>query len=266
MSDRLVYGLADPRSGEYRYAGLSTRGMARPNEHLRRAPTMDRTHRANWLRNLKGDGLQPEIVVLQTCETDEELSKAEDYWIRLLRIAGHRLTNHQSGGFSGWRMDDATRSKIANAMLGARVGEKHPMFGKKHTPATVEKISRTMTGRVVSLETRAKQSVASKGRTLSAESRAKISQTLMGNVPWNKGLKVPQLSGENNPMFGRKHTAESVQKISDALRGRTSPNKGKPMSEATRAKLSAAKRGVQQRCSLCGELGHRRTTCIAESR
>jgi hypothetical protein len=31
---------------------------------------------------------------------------------------------------------------------------------------------------------------------------------------WNKGLKMPQISGENHPMYGRKHTPEAIEKMS----------------------------------------------------
>jgi len=46
-----------------------------------------------------------------------------------------------------------------------------------------------------------------------------------GNVPWNKGKKLPQFSGEKHPMWGETHTEEAKEKISLANKGRTHPHR-----------------------------------------
>lgn len=62
-----------------------------------------------------------------------------------------------------------------------------------------------------------------------------------GNIPWNKGIKspyqawnkgkeMPQMSGENHPMFGKQHTDEAKKKMSTSLMGRTPWNKGVKLS------------------------------------
>ena len=47
-----------------------------------------------------------------------------------------------------------------------------------------------------------------------------------GHIPYNKGKKRPELSGENNPFYGKKHSLKSLKKMSDALKGRAVWNKG----------------------------------------
>jgi len=38
-----------------------------------------------------------------------------------------------------------------------------------------------------------------------------------GMIPWNKGKKVPQLSGKNNPFWGKHHSKKSLSKLSRSL-------------------------------------------------
>jgi len=55
----------------------------------------------------------------------------------------------------------------------------------------------------------------------------KLDMVRKGNIPWNKGKKglqiawnkdkkVPEISGKNHPMFGKKHTPESLLKMSES--------------------------------------------------
>lgn len=189
MSQLLVYGLKDPRTGGFRYVGQSTRGMARPQVHLNRVPDRYRTHCSNWLRQLQSAGLQPEIIVLQRADDRDALDAAEDYWIRLLRISGCDLTNHKQGGQSGC-LDDSTKIRISQALTGHRrspetrermrqvkLGEKNPMFGKKHTP-----------------EANAKRAEALRGpknhRFGLVPPSGEATRFKPGHAPWNKGNKA----------------------------------------------------------------------------
>lgn len=265
MSNHVVYGLVDPRDGEYRYVGLSTRGLARPRSHLGRVNDNDHTYRANWLRTLNANNLKPIIVVLQECVDEDELAYAEDYWIRLLRIEGQRLTNHLSGGFVGRKPDEATRAKLSTALRGrtcspeaiqhmseAKRGKKNPMFGRPVSRATRDKRAESLSG-----EKNHRFGMAPPPESAATRFRP-------GHPTWNKGLTLPELSGPNHPRFGRKHSAESVQKMSNSKLGSTPWNKGKRATNEARANLSAARIGTRMRCSVCGELGHNRQTCGRE--
>jgi DNA-directed RNA polymerase subunit M/transcription elongation factor TFIIS len=98
------------------------------------------------------------------------------------------------------------------------------------------------------------------GTTLSDETKAKISAALKGE---NNGLYGKTLSdetkakisaalkGENNGLYGKTISDEQKQQISAA-------NKGKKHSDASKAKMSLAKKGKPQQiitCPHCGKHG-----------
>jgi G:T-mismatch repair DNA endonuclease (very short patch repair protein) len=84
-----------------------------------------------------------------------------------------------------------------------------------------------------------------------------------GMTPWNKGRKCPQITGENHPMWGRKHSDESKRRMSETRKKllrdnpemvqkmkentiryystHPSPMRGKKHSDEARAKLRAAR-------------------------
>jgi len=66
------------------------------------------------------------------------------------------------------------------------------------------------------------------GRIVSTETRKKMSDSR---------------SGENHPLFGKKHSEESRKKMSDNNTGEGNPNFGKKHSAETRKKLSDAQKG-----------------------
>ena len=87
----------------------------------------------------------------------------------------------------------------------------------------------SVTGRIVSAETKAKMSKAQKGKTMSAEARAKMSKAKKGRAlseVTKAKLSAAKKGKKRGPM-----TAEQKQKLSDV-------NKGKTFSEETRKKLS----------------------------
>jgi hypothetical protein len=116
-------------------------------------------------------------------------------------------------------------------------------MGRVFSEETRKKISASHKGIIVSEATRKKQSESSKKRFEKIEERVKISNTLKGNIPWNKGKTGV-------------YTEETRKKISESQKGKKKPprseehkkniglsHKGKIVSEATRKKLSQAKKG-----------------------
>ena len=41
-----------------------------------------------------------------------------------------------------------------------------------------------------------------------------------GHIPWSKGKKRPEISGKNNPMFGKKHSKKIREQMSDSHKGK----------------------------------------------
>jgi group I intron endonuclease len=71
-------------------------------------------------------------------------------------------------------------------------GKAHHMYGKKHTPESLAKMSASMKGKPSNR----------KGAKLSDETKQRIGKSLVG-----------LLAGEKHPMFGKKHSAETVAKM-----------------------------------------------------
>jgi hypothetical protein len=77
------------------------------------------SHKNHWIRSLRADGLDFEIVTLQRCETEAELNKAERWWITVgFAALGKRFTNVADGGEGGRRQvptSEEHRAKLAEA-------------------------------------------------------------------------------------------------------------------------------------------------------
>lgn len=150
----------------------------------------------------------------------------------------NRVSNNKEYGFLRRRFSEMQHEKFA--------GENNPMFGKKHSEDTIEKMRQIKIGKKHSNETKQKHSLRMKG-----------------NVPWNKGL-VGQDSeetrqkkarpGDLNGMFGKTHTPEAKEKIGEKSKGRK-PRLGVKLSEETKNKCSiAAKNRELKECTHCGKI------------
>jgi hypothetical protein len=141
-------------------------------------------------------------------KADEELSfLAEMEYIDALRRRGVALINESNGGTgtTGWIPSEETRRKIgaANKHTPKATGKQHGMYGKKHTPESLAKISESRKGKMVG----AQHPMFGKHHT--EEIRRKISENC-------KGKQV----GENNPFYGKTHTSEVLEKMRAAHLGR----------------------------------------------
>lgn len=202
MKAVFIYALKDPITGAIRYIGKSVNPKRRFLGHL---GNIKKNHYcANWIRSLKERGLRPELEILAQVPESEWPQWEIDY-IEAFRSLGCDLVNFTRGGDSGPAMP----------------GNKHPMFGKKHTSKAKEKNriahlgkiawNRGLTGGQLSLAHRAKISASLRGnkrnlgKKLSSETRAKISE---------------KTKGEKNPFYGKTFTSESLAKMSAAQIGK----------------------------------------------
>ncbi len=88
-----VYALIDPRDKTIRYVGISKDAYVRLAQHLNEVEN----HKRAWLFDLKQQGLQPDIEILETVTSDQDVFslalEREEYWIQSFLEAGARLTN-----------------------------------------------------------------------------------------------------------------------------------------------------------------------------
>jgi len=119
----------------------------------------------------------------------------------------------------GTTHEKITRKKISTALKGTKhdeefckrrseltTGEANPMFGKKHTLKTINKIKKSLENYIVSDETRKKLSISLTGRVFSDKHRANLSKSLK---------KV-----DHSASIGLKRTDETRKNISVSLTGR----------------------------------------------
>lgn len=104
-----------------------------------------------------------------------------------------------------------------------RTGELHPMFGKKHSPETIEKMRLSKIG----------DKNYWYGKHISEETKRKLREKC-------------GRSGEENSFYGKKHTTETRNKLSSYAKKRTGDKNsfyGKSHTDETKKKISQKNRG-----------------------
>jgi len=162
-----IYGLTDPESGDIRYIGKSIRPNERLRNHINEKPS--NCHRSHWIQSLRSKGLEPGMVLIEEIVGAWPWQRSEQYWIAYGLINGWKLTNNTAGGDGVTGLSEAAREKIASTWR-----------GRKHTPASIERIRQAKTGSRHSDETKARMSVSHKCRKITwgakiAKARQKLS-------------------------------------------------------------------------------------------
>ena len=209
---------------KYKYIGQTVNFNARMKQHFNNKNPktyIDYSIKKYGQYNFK-------IKILGFCDSRKELNIAEKECIEFYqsnnRLYGYNITSGGEG-ISGYLHTEKTREKISKKALGRKMseetkqkirlaisGEKNPMFGNTHSEETKQKIKEA------------------NERTKETRSK-KISESMKGNIPWNKGKKYST---------GYKHTEEELQKMRVALKGK---NLGKKLSNETKQKISIATSG-----------------------
>ena len=157
--------------------------------------------------------------VLEVCPI-EQLNEREIFWIAELNSKSPHGYNLTDGGEGLVNPSAETRAKMS-ANHPDISGEKNPNYGKKTPPETCAKISASNKGK----------NKGKKRKPFSAEHKAKIS------------ANHADVSGENNPNYGKKPSLETLAKMSASKTGENNPNYGKPRPPETCAKISAKLKG-----------------------
>ena len=204
-----IYCIENLENGK-KYIGQSADIKHREKTHLTKL--RGNYHASSHLQNAfnKYGENSFKFTILMFCEI-KELTKWEQYFI-----------------------DTSDKTKLYNVRLECVDSN----LGMKHTEETKRKLSKIVTGRKLSKETRKKISEANSGENnynygkhLSEETKRKLSKA-------NSGKNSPMYGkrGKDTPMYGKHHTKDSKQKTSDALMGHS-------VSEEAREKMSKAKTG-----------------------
>lgn len=227
-----IYALADPRTGEVRYVGMTRNPSRRFRQHNRSVGKGIAHHRACWIGALLGIGLRPHGAVLEVV-SEGMWREAERRWIAYYRSMGADLTNGNGGGEGNCDPSDETRAKLRAAGTGrkhtsetrAKMSAAH--MGSTQPPNVRLKIGAYQTGLARSSETRERMSAALKGRTFSPEARAKMSASARNRPPISEATRAKLAVASANCSL------ETRAKISAAGKGRRN-------TAETRAKMSAA--------------------------
>lgn len=212
--------MADPRTDEVRYVGMTFRQRQRFNEHLSKARKGGKTHRDCWIRSLLAAGVHPVVTVVQE-GADDGWQEAERSWIAHYRPMG-RLVNHTDGGEGtpGCIPSAETRRRWSEMRRGVTYapGRVPGLKGKTHQPEVREKIREAGTGRRHSDASKAKLSAAHAGKVLSREHREKLSKAHRGKVlsSEHKAKIAESTSGRKAVVCAE--TGESWLSITDASR------------------------------------------------
>jgi hypothetical protein len=218
-----IYALCHPITNEIKYIGKSVRLQKRLIDH-KRLCRKTKTKNNNWIQSLLSNDLFPECVVLETIEHDANdkniWSEQEQFWISYYKYIGAELNNHTNGGEGqfGIKRSDFTKNKIREKLLYrsfsketlekmslSHKGKRPWMLGKKHSEATLKKISIANSLRVVSEETRSKHRLASTGRKHSEETKLLLSELKKNRVVSEEARKNMSIAAKN-----RKNKKEKI--------------------------------------------------------
>jgi len=164
--------------------------------------------------------------IIEECDSPKSLEEREIFWIEKLNPE-YNITKGGTGGdtFTNHPNKNQIRKNKSKALKGHTVTKETreklriKNLGKTHSEETKEKIREIVKNNTVRYW---------KNKKIPLETRKKISNTLKGNIPWNKG--------KPSPFKGVPRTEETKRRIREAL-------KTKVNSLETRKKMSEAKKG-----------------------
>lgn len=149
------------------------------------------------------------IELVEEVESAERAYELEIFYIQKYNTKvpnGYNLTDGGDGIF-GWEASEEYRQECSERVKLLHKEKKVGMYGKIHTEETKKKMSASLKGNKNCL-----------GRTLSEESKQKIREKHLGKfVSEETKKKISEnhhdISGKNNPMYGKKHSPETIEKI-----------------------------------------------------
>ncbi len=212
-----IYGLYDPRNWELRYIGKAKNPTQRLWFHLKDAKGGQKTYKANWIRQLLSEGLEPVISVL-TETTESNWQKDERFWIAQSLADGMNLTNLTKGGdgIDGYSHSDETKKKISDYNI--RMGKIPPNWkDRKQSSDHIRK------------------------RVEARKKKGNYGHTEEGKIKISKGRKGKNTGNTNS--LGYRHTEEWKEAASERTKGENNPAYGKSPSKEVKEKMSKNRKG-----------------------
>ena len=112
----LIYALADPRTDEMYFIGMSSRGLVPAQAYCTKSGRNARTPVGQWMAQLWAEsGRTPSIQILEDCKTYAEAVAHTTRLLEELRAAGHPLTNCHSGVGGVFSLSRKTRQRLRKA-------------------------------------------------------------------------------------------------------------------------------------------------------
>ncbi len=157
-----------------------------------------------------------EKIILEECQSIEELNNRERYWIETLkaRELGYNIAEGGDGGKTRpepWNkgLKEAPETTAKRAAL---------LTGKKQSEETKAKRSKSLTGIKRSDETKVKLSEANTGKHHSDETKELLRQAAIKQFSSQEARDAISIR-----QLGRKASEESKRKVSEALKGKAKP-------------------------------------------
>jgi group I intron endonuclease len=151
--------------------------------------------------------------ILEECLCGENkcnLNEREKFWIQYYDSFKNGLNCNEGGyGNTGYIASEETKDKMSEyhknkppmsdktkkLLREINLGDKNPMFGKKHSDEIKVKISEKLTGKKLSLETKEKIKNANLGKKLSDETKQKLREINLGKKYETKPIIQIDING-----------------------------------------------------------------------
>lgn len=118
-----IYTLIDSTTGQIRYVGKTNDLKRRLRAHCNPA-RFKKTHKFNWIKKLREQGLKPQIQLLEEVDMSK-WKEREQWWISTLREQGCDLTNCGEGG-EGLTFGNQTSFKKGHkSWTGKKLSDEH---------------------------------------------------------------------------------------------------------------------------------------------
>lgn len=114
--EQSIYTLNCPISGKIRYVGYSFNPKKRYLAHIARRSECT-THKNTWISSLVNKGLKPELEIWETTNNGN-IKFLEQYYISLFKSWGFDLTNGTFGGDGAESIKKEVKEKISKTLTG----------------------------------------------------------------------------------------------------------------------------------------------------